>query len=637
MNIKKYKKLLSKINSLELEYAEIAEIRSELENDVKFLKFLKQEKEWTYDEHDGLKKILELQKNESGYYMDKYGRGQGYNGIRTLRPSKADLDLSPLHDIELEKAKFDFKYFRKYYIIILTRHGYARPEPRSYQERLEDDLLSDEDLVILYPRQSGKTVSAGNYLCWKGNFNKNPINIGIVANKASGSQEVLSKIKNMYIELPFWMQKGIEVWNKTSIEFGDHSSIMCDVPSGDAFRGFTINYVYIDECAYIPLNDWKEFTDSIFPTMNSLIEKKIIITSTAKGLNHFYHIVKGAKLNKNGYELVECSWTEVPRFNKEGKRLSPEEYKEMIIRKNGEMFFRQTEENEFLGSAETLISPEALKLMQESEPFSDGNLFQDIKVYENPKKGHSYIIGVDPAKDGIDSFAIQVIDITAFPFKQVASAKLDVDYLIMPEHLDTLGRYYNEAYITIENNEGAGQSIADMLYLQYEYENLYRDRDEGDTKYKKYCGFRTTTKSRPLILNLMKIFIEEGKLIVQDKNTIDEFMTFIKSEKITEKFAAEEGYHDDMVMALAIAFAPFKHLKAFDDLERFLTTIHADIDEDIQTVKTEEYYSMIAESIGFSDDEIDKPKSIMELTEQISSLDETESWSAVRNLSRGGY
>jgi hypothetical protein len=357
------------------------------------------------------------------------------------------------------------------------------------------------------------------------------------------------------------------------------------------------------------------------------------MTSTAKGYNHWYHIVQGARLGKNGYKLVECDWTEVPRFDKKGNKLHPEDYKAMIIKANGEMFFRQTEENEFLGSSETLISPEALKLMVPEEPKYSDSLFSDIKVYEKPIPGHSYIFGVDPSKDGIDSFAIQGIDITTFPFKQVVSAKLDVDYLIMPEHLDTLGKYYNNAFITIENNEGAGQSIADLMYFQYEYENLYKDRDENNTKWKKYPGFRTTTKSRPLVLNLLKIFIEEGKLIIKDKDTIEEFMTFIKSEKSNEKYAAEEGYMDDLIMALAIALAPFKHLKAFDDLEKFLTSVHANV-ETIE-VKTEDYYSLIADSIGFSDDPIDNGRSIEELTQAINSIDETESWSAIRNLNRG--
>ena len=134
----------------------------------------------------------------------------------------------------------------------------------------------------------------------------------------------------------------------------------------------------------------------------------------------------------------------------------------------------------------------------------------------------------------------------------------------------------------------------------------------------------------------MKIFIEEGKLIVNDESTINEFYNFIKSEKISEKYAAEAGYKDDMVLSLAIALAPFKHIKAFDDLEIFLRAVHAEHDTE-DNPKTEDYYSLIAESIGFSDESIDEPKSILELTDDLNSADETESWSAVRNLNRGGY
>jgi hypothetical protein len=209
-----------------------------------------------------------------------------------------------------------------------------------------------------------------------------------------------------------------------------------------------------------------------------------------------------------------------------------------------------------------------------------------------PQKNHSYVIGIDTAKEGIDNFAIQVIDVTNFPFKQVASAKLQVDYLIMPEYIDLLGREYNEAFLVIENNEGSGQSVADILYMQYEYGNMYRDRNENDTLYKSYPGFRTTLKSRPLILNLLKIFVEEDKLIINDADTINELYTFTKSDKVTVKYEAEEGTHDDMVMALALCFAPFTHIKAFDDLELFLSAIHAEtVDDDNNRI--DKYLSLL--------------------------------------------
>ena len=60
-------------------------------------------------------------------------------------------------------------------------------------------------------------------------------------------------------------------------------------------------------------------------------------------------------------------------------------------------------------------------------------------MFKPKKENSSYLVGVDTSKEGIDAFTIQVIDMTKFPFEQVAEAKLQVDYLTMPEylHLDT--------------------------------------------------------------------------------------------------------------------------------------------------------------------------------------------------------
>jgi len=291
---------------------------------------------------------------------------------------------------------------------------------------------------------------------------------------------------------------------------------------------------------------------------------------------------------------------------------------------------------EFLGSASTLVSTEALKAMTPEEPTRIDSIFTGIKIYKTAKKNHNYIISVDPAKDGIDSFTVQVTDITSFPFQQVASAKLDVDYLTMPEHLSELGTYYNEAYIVIENNEGAGQSVADMLFYVYEYPNMYRDRDTNDKKYKKFYGFRTTKKSRPLILNMMKIFIEEGKLIVRDQETINEFFSFIKSTNNSVKYEAEDGYHDDLVMGLAILFAPFMHLKSFDDPMTFLSLLKTDLnddEEDEENTNISKYYSLL-DTAGFQSGDEDDIMTRDELLNSLDSDDSFDSTMSLANMSR---
>lgn len=608
----KFKNLLKKINNLN-DKETLIDLQEALSEEENFLNFLENKKDFTHEEHDGLLKLLDLPKNETGYYIDKYNRGVSYNGNRSLKKPKTELGLNKLHEIEYKKCSEDFLYFRYNYCFIMTKEGLARPESRSYQKDLEESLAKGEDLAILFSRQSGKTISTSTYLLWLFVFRDKPTTIGIVANKATGSKEVIDKVKKILLELPIWMTPNMEVWNKTQIESENRNRVLTDVPSSDAFRGFTVNVAYVDEAAYIPLNDWEEFTDSIFPTMNSLAFKQTILTSTANGMNHWKQIVDGAKSGINGYKLISNRWQEVPHYDKQGNILNPETYKIQTIKRFGEKFFAQTEENEFLGSADTLLSGDTLKRLEAKKTIKESTIIQDIKIYEEPKKGNHYVISVDPAKDGLDSFAIQVINITKFPFIQAAAAKLDVDYLMMPENLNELGHYYNEAFMIIENNEGAGQSISDMMHLQYEYENLYRDRDSQDKKYKKYPGFRTTTKSRPSIINMMRIFIEENKLIINDEDTIKEFYNFIK--RSGKKYEADEGYHDDMVMSLAISFAPFLHLKAYDDLNLFLSALRLENAED-EDIEVADFYSML-ESIGGVDDGSDDAYDRDELLENI--------------------
>jgi hypothetical protein len=624
----KYLNLADKLQKLEKSGKITQDEKFNVINDIlynqKFIKWCKNKKDWTYEEHDQLMYLLDLPKDSGGYYLNRFNERTAYNGIRDLKRSYTEFPLSPVHLNEIQKATSDYYYFRKYYIKIVTRNGIQRPEPREYQERLEESFLKLEDTIVLFPRQSGKTVTAGVYLLFRG-LSKENINIGIVANKRSGAAEVLDKIKKIYIELPIWLQKGILRWNTGDIEFDNGTRIMTDAPSSDSFRGFTINIVYIDEAAYIPKKDWDAFSDAVFPTMNSLSFKQTIITSTANGINHFSDLVKQAKMPNSEYQFVTCSWKEVPRVDKQGNIIPPKKYKEQVIKKYGLKYFLQTEANEFLGSSDTLVDGVTLKRLQDHIEQIDydslpSSIFDGLNVYKKPENGHSYICSVDSSKDGIDDFSINVIDITKFPFEQVADANLQVDYLVMPEYLDELGKLYNNALMIIENNEGSGQSISDTLWNIYNYENMYRDKNtEGRVGFKRYTGFRTTPKSRSVILGLLKAFLEENKLIINSKTSLQQLYTFVKND--SGKYQAQDGYKDDNVMSLAIAFAPFMESKVFDDYELFIKELRTD-----SGVKTKEFMSVL--DLSFDDDgedyetEYQKTKRMLEDSGDISVFDE---------------
>ena len=60
--------------------------------------------------------------------------------------------------------------------------------------------------------------------------------------------EVLDKIKKVFIELPIWLQQGVVAWNKTFIEFENGTRIMTSATNSDAFRGYSVHLLLVDEC-----------------------------------------------------------------------------------------------------------------------------------------------------------------------------------------------------------------------------------------------------------------------------------------------------------------------------------------------------------------------------------------------------
>lgn len=548
--------------------------------------------------------ILDLEKDNEQYYLDAYGNRISFNGNRRLKKAFTKLAMAQIHKDEIKRCTEDIHYFKDNYVKIKTKLGVNFPDLRVYQDEFINEIIPDEneDNIGLMGRQSGKSISTAIYLSHKYNFDKE-INIGIVANKGPMAREFLANAKNILIELPIWLQQGTVTWNKSSIENESKMRILTDVPSSDSFRGFTIAVLVVDECAFIKPTVWDEFADSIFPSQSGLAWKKNIILSTANGMNHFYQMVKGAREDANGINIYEVKWTDVPRFNPDGSQMTNEEFQEKIVRKYGIVYFNQNYANEFLGSSHTLISSNKLQEMKESEvhEIRDGKL----KIYHYPEEGHKYIMTVDAAKDGTDYFAVNIVDITDFNFKQVATAHLQIDYLLMPEFINEWAEYYNKPYLIIENNEGAGQSIADQMYNDYEYENLHFDRrsDSNSSNLsksrKKYPGFRTTPKTRKQILQTLKLFIENDRLEVNDKTTISEFYQFIL---INNKYQADDGAHDDMIMALALIFVPFTNSKNFEDMKALIKNLYAT--DDLEESEKVNFGEML--TIGSFDDGTDE-------------------------------
>ena len=146
------------------------------------------------------------------------------------------------------------------------------------------------------PRQTGKSTTCVSYLLHYALFNDN-VNIAVLANKASTARDLLGRLQLAYEQLPMWLQQGIVVYNKGSMELENGSKILAASTSASAVRGMSFNIIFLDEFAFIPNHIAEQFFSSVYPTITSGTSTKVIIISTPNGMNHFYKLIMEGQNN----------------------------------------------------------------------------------------------------------------------------------------------------------------------------------------------------------------------------------------------------------------------------------------------------------------------------------------------------
>ena len=187
-----------------------------------------------------------------------------------------------------------------------------------------------------------------------------------------------------------------------------------------------------------------------------------------------------------------------------------------------------------------------------------------LRIWVKPKDGHTYAIGVDVAEGvGKDASCAQVIDCkTGVVVANFWSNLIDVDNYAA--ELYKLGMFYNKATLCIESNNHGHAVIALMGGAPggLTYPNLYKRVvfDEYTQKRTKQIGFKTTTSTKPRIIENLKSALRDGELQVYDKLTILELTNFTRDER-TGRMAASGNAADDRVMSLALAWEQARQIR----------------------------------------------------------------------------
>ena len=467
--------------------------------------------------------------------------------------------------------------------------------------------------LITKPRQAGVSTTTAAYMAIKVGFadEDNPEAVLIIANKQELAFEFLAKIKDFLSQLPRWVwgsdyygnskneAKSIFLTDsKKEIKLPNGSRVKAVATSKDALRGFTPTYLVMDEAAYI--DNGAEVFGAALTALGT--GGKATLISTPRGMDALYYkTYDQAKQKKNNFNIIEMKWYEDMRYNKDLKWLKDDLiedeveftfdsynkrindgwkptsswYEEMCLGMNNDAkMIAQELDVSFIGSGGNVIEEQYIDIQNKlnvKEPILTKGAENEIWIWDLPQEGHQYIMGVDVARgDGEDSSTITVVDFTTMEQVMEYQGKIQPD--LLAQLVEEYGEMY-KAYTVVDVTGGMGVSTV-LKLLEFNYKRLHYDSQNGKIlsarqrelanydKDNKIPGFHATSVRLPMISNL-EFKIRTNAIKIRSSRMTSEMKTFIYKNGRPDHM---DGYHDDLLMALAMCLWVVEH--SFKNLQR---------------------------------------------------------------------
>ena len=372
--------------------------------------------------------------------------------------------------------------------------------------------------VIKSKRQVGKSIVAeiiSMYHCLQ---NQN-FKVYIIEPSFTQADKIHTELYLMCKGKPFY-QKSNTIKRIIYFKNGSEIRLFSEQQGIATLQGFTCNMLIIDEAAYL-----KEDTiDAVFPYVNAT-KGPILMFSTPRskaGQFYNYFCMGQSKENNNvyAYDWVKYDTSEL---------LSPAKL-ELYRKTVDPLKFRTYYLGEFLNNESTFF----------------GNYDQCITQFKPLyMPGEEYWFGIDWGSGvGGDWTAISVIRKFGGKIQLV-----DVQYFNDKGPNETIDEIYKLAKIwhpkrvTVETN-----SIGNVYF------GLLRDKLKGMNI--PVAGFTTTNDTKDKIISKLQVLLQNNKIeLYADPELLVELsvyeMTFSKTGK--RVMNAKAGFHDDLIMSLAIA------------------------------------------------------------------------------------
>lgn len=476
--------------------------------------------------------------------------GAFYKGNENLLRGSASLKWTDEMVEDLKLCRKSILHFAENHFYIITLdEGKVKIELYKFQKQLLKSFKGNRFNIVLASRQVGKSTCITIYALWLVCFFEDK-RITIVANKADTAEEIFSRIRMAFEELPLYLKPSVKSWRKNGFVLANGSAIQVSTTSSAGPRGSTSNLLLIDEMAHCPNEVMKELWKSAIPIISSSKNSQIIVISTPNGTdNKFYELYEEAQKPSSEWNLEVVNWWDVPGRNEEWK-------KSTLAQLGSQEDFDQEFGNQFHASGKTVVDSALLDELKSK--CKDPVLALDdgaYKIYNLPRENHFYVVGVDVSEGiGRSNTVAQILDVTDLQnIEQVAVyANNQISPYLFGTRLMGILNDWGRPPVLVENNN-SGQQVLDVLGKTHNYENIVSYHAEGvsklykndqrlgihshtNTKYRGTTNFRYWTNS----LNALKFY---------DFETLLEMNNFVQHPNYTYSKRTNNDL-DDRVFAL---------------------------------------------------------------------------------------
>lgn len=204
-----------------------------------------------------------------------------------------------------------------------------------FQEEMVNNFHNNRLNICASSRQSGKSSVPLYYLLYRAIFN-DFLDIAILSRNQRSAYDLLERLKFAYKNISDvygLIPPSVVLSNRGTFELSNGSRIIASHISPYAFAGQTFSDILLDEFAFVPYKQAKEFMKVFYPIIASTKVTKVIMCSTKNKGSYFDVLYRYGKKSSNPIVVTEYNWDVVPGRD--------EEWKENIISMIGKERFER--------------------------------------------------------------------------------------------------------------------------------------------------------------------------------------------------------------------------------------------------------------------------------------------------------